>query len=190
MILNIFSCNSCYVVGHCITLLCFSYASKSVPLSTRKKPTNLDWAKVFFLPSSLMSNARNWCKLTDGGQIILIITNKQSLRNLTKFFEVAQKMQGGSPMKTIPRSVFPLSLTIWAGTAPLAILLTLYLSSTRFYLILQFFDPFSFVNLLISQRKSVLSLPAVGRRLSREGLVNNQHHFVICENTINVNCRC
>ena len=100
MILNIFSCNSYYVVGHCITLLRFSYASKSVPLSTRKKPTNLDWAKVFFLPSSLMSNARNWCKLTDGEQIILI-TNKQSLRNLTKFFEVAQKMQVGSPMKII-----------------------------------------------------------------------------------------
>ena len=48
-----------------------------------------------------MSNARNWCKLTDGGQIILIITNKQSLRNLTKFVDVAQKMQVGSPMKII-----------------------------------------------------------------------------------------
>ena len=48
-----------------------------------------------------MSNARMWCKLTDGGQIILIITNKQSLRNLTKFFEVDQKMQVGSPMKII-----------------------------------------------------------------------------------------
>ena len=47
-----------------------------------------------------MSNARNWCKLTDGEQIILI-TNKQSLRNLTKFFEVDQKMQVGSPMKII-----------------------------------------------------------------------------------------
>ena len=48
-----------------------------------------------------MSNARKWCKLTDGGQIILIITNKQSLRNLTKFVDVAQKMQVGSPMKII-----------------------------------------------------------------------------------------
>ena len=130
-----FSCSSCYVVGHCNTLLRFSYASKSVPLSTMKKPTNLDWAKVFFLPCSLMSNARNWCKLTDGDQIILI-TNKQSLRNSTKLLEAAQKMQAGSPMKTISRSVFPLSLTIWAGTAPpskaVRILLAVYLSSTRF----------------------------------------------------------
>ena len=42
-----------------------------------------------------MSNARMWCKLTDGGQIILIITNKQSLRNLTKFFFIQMVMMSG-----------------------------------------------------------------------------------------------
>ena len=69
---------------------------------------------------------------------------------------------------------YPLSLLFFSS---IVIYFYIYLSS-------------SFVNLLISQRKSVLSLPAVDRRLSGEGLVNNQHHFVIGENTINVNWRC
>ena len=37
-----------------------------------KNPLTLTWPKIsdiFFLSSSLMSNARNWCKLTDGEQI-------------------------------------------------------------------------------------------------------------------------
>ena len=142
-------------VSHCFVSHMFQSRCLWVP---GKNPLTLTGPKIsdiFFLSSSLMSNARNWCKLTDGEQINTY-HKKQSLRILTKLFEVAQKMQAGSPMKTISRSVFPLSLTIWAGTAPpskaVRILLTVYSSSTRFfYLILR---PLSFANLWQSKKIS------------------------------------